>query len=537
MLNLITRSLTPCLLATLIGTTLPLKNSWGEPPTVKDGSTAMKSVVQMNTDFAIDLYKQLAQDYEGENLFFSPFSVLGTLTITAEGAREETAVEIGTVLRFPDAAQRVGDDAVQIPWDTSRIHAGMEELSDKLNNRDEDPVETAEIRAKIGRLREQIETTKQGMDLLRKDRKWRDLMAAEREQQIVIAELHKLASQIDQYEIRLANALWGEKTYPFDPVFVKTINRYYEAGGMFTVDFRNAFEEARLTINSWVEEQTNGRIKVLITSGALNEYTRLVLTNAVYFKGEWSVPFEEANTKDRDFTLATGEKTTTPTMHAQKLDVVRYGAFNADGSLFNTPMRIQHGQDLKQLYPKMDGFAMVELPYKGDDLSMVVIVPINPTGLAMIEKRLTSGNLEQWIAQLNRRDAHVYLPKFKMETKYALGDAESPGTLQRMGMVRAFQDPRDPNAGAQFPAMTTSTNTMEQLYISKVFHKAFVEVNEKGTEAAAATAVLMVHTTSAPLDVPFTPEFKADRPFIFLIREKSTGTVIFFGRMTEPTTN
>jgi serine protease inhibitor len=315
---------------------------------------------------------------------------------------------------------------------------------------------------------------------------------------------------------------------------VKTINKHYDTGGIFPVDFRTAFEDARLHINAWVEKQTNDRIKDLIPAGALDEYTRLVLTNAIYFKGEWSAPFKEDQTQDRDFTLAGGETVKTPIMHAPKLDVGRYGAFNADGSYFNTPMRIRRGQDPKQLYPKADGFAMIELPYKGDDLSMVVIAPNDPGGLPAIEEQLTPASLSQWIGQLKKRDTHVYLPKFKMETEYTLGDAEALGTLQRMGMVRAFKDPRNPKTGAQFQGMTTSTNPMEQLYISKVFHKAFVEVNEKGTEAAAATAVVMAVPASAPMDRPFTPEFKADRPFLFLIREKSTGSVLFLGRMMQP---
>jgi len=121
-----------------------------------------------------------------------------------------------------------------------------------------------------------------------------------------------------------------------------------------------------------------------------------------------------------------------------------------------------------------------------------------------------------------------------METEYKLGDAEEPATLQKMGMVRAFNDTRNPKTGAQFQGMTTSTDPMKQLYITGVFHKAFVEVNEKGTEAAAATGVSMASPTSIPRDVLFTPEFKADRPFIYLIREKSTGSVLFLGRMTQP---
>jgi serine protease inhibitor len=177
---------------------------------------------------------------------------------------------------------------------------------------------------------------------------------------------------------------------------------------------------------------------------------------------------------------------------------------------------------------------MVELPYKGDDLSMVVVAPNDPAGLPAIEEKLTPENLDQWIGHLRKRDTQVHLPKFKLETDYTLGDEQNPAALQRMGMVRAFKDPRDPKTGAQFYGMTTSTDPMEQLYITKVLHKAFVEVNEKGTEAAAATAVVMAMARSRPASRPFIPEFKADRPFVFLIRDKATGSVLFLGRMTKP---
>ena len=449
--------------------------------------------------------------------------------MTAEGARRETASEMGKVLRFPAAVRRAGDDAKQIPWETPLIHAGMAELNRKFNGGDDDPARTAEIRAKIDALRKALEVAKQRVAQLRDGRKWREFTEARQKEQQLADELNKLLSQVDQYEMRVANALWGEKTYPFDPRYMKTINKYYDTGGIFPVDFKTGFESARLQINDWVEGQTNDRIKDLIPDGALNDFTRLVLTNAIYFKGDWSVPFKEDRTKDRDFTLATGDNVQAAIMHAPSLDVGRYGAFHADGSHFNTPMRIRGGQNPKELYPKTGGFAVVELPYKGDDLSMVVIAPNDPAGLPAVEKQLIPENLHRWIGQLKKRETHVYLPKFKLETDYKLGDS-----LQQMGMVRAFKDPRNPQTGAQFYGMTTSTNPMEQLYISQVFHKAFVEVNEKGTEAAAATAVVMAEAPAAPIAFPFTPEFKADRPFIFLIREKSTGSVLFLGRMMTP---
>ncbi len=492
-----------------------------------------KAVVEANTDFALDLYKQLAKENTGDNLFFSPYSVSNALVMALEGARLETADEMGRVLRLPDAARRIGDDAQQIPWQTSLIHSGMAELNELLMG-EKDRAETAAISDRIDELREQLAATKARMQQLREGGKWQELRAAQQQEQKIVATLNELSAQVDQYEIRVANALWGEKTYPFDPEYLATIGEYYKTGGIFPVDFRRAFDDARLNINAWIEDQTNRRIKDLIPAGALDEYTRLVLTNAIYFKGEWATPFEEQHTRDRDFTLADGTKVQTPIMHAPSLKVARYGAFNSDGSFFDTPMRIRHDQDPKQFYPESGGFAMVELPYKGDDLSMVVIAPNDPAGLAAIEVQWTPAKLDRWIGQLQQRETHVYLPRFTMETEFTLGDAEGTGTLEQMGMVRAFKDPRFPETGAQFPGMTTSTDPMEQLYMSKVLHKAFVEVNEKGTEAAAATAVFMAGPTSVPRDRPFVPEFKADRPFVFLIRDNRTGTVLFLGRMMAP---
>ncbi len=487
-----------------------------------------KITVKANSDFAFDLYKQLAKENDGKNLFFSPYSVSGALAMAAEGARGETAIEMGKVLRFPDATRRTGDDAQRIPWETWLIHTGMSELNHKFNGEDEDPAKTAETRKKIAELRKKLKAVKANVAQLKADKKWQEYHAEVEKEREIAAKLNAESSKVDQYEIRVANALWGEKTYPFDPNYTKTISTHYDTGGVFPVDFRTNFEAERLKINGWVEEQTNDRIKDLLPEGSLNDLTRLVLTNAIFFKGDWSVPFKEENTKERDFTLASGDKQKTAVMHAPKLGVGRYGAFNADGSHFHTPIRIRRGEDPKGHYPQADGFAIVELPYKGEDLSMVVIAPNDHKGLPAIENKLTPENLNAWIGRLKKRDTHVYLPKFKMETDYKLGDKGEPGTLQKMGMVRAF------TRSAQFQGMTTSTNPSEQLYITKVFHKAFLEVNEKGTEAAAATAVAMAARLSLPRDYPFTPEFKADRPFVFLIRDNATGSVLFLGRMTQP---
>jgi len=500
----------------------------------------LKHAVQANSDFAFDMYQQLSKENAGKNLFFSPYSISSALAMTAEGARGATAVEMGKVLRFPKAARRIGADAQLIPWRTSLIHTGMADLNTRLAG-GKDKAALSAARAEIARLRKVLAAAKAKTQQLRKERKWKEYRSAIAAEKKVAAKLNKANAQVDQYELRIANALWGEKTYPFLDDYVKTIAKHYETGGVFPSDFKNNFPAERKRINKWVEEQTNDRIKDIIPKLPPDEarLVRLILTNAIYFKGEWSTPFKEASTKPRDFTLAGGSKVQTPMMNAQSLEVGRYGAFNADGSWFDTPRHVQRGgpvrrrrkqkEQKQELYPDKDGFALMELPYKGDDLSMVLIAPNSPDGLAAIEKKLDAGKLAAWVGKLQKRKVHVFLPKFKMETDYKLGDS-----LKAMGMVRAFTDPRDPVNGADFTGMCASNDPMKRLYITKVLHKAFVDVNEEGTEAAAATAVMMAAPASARLTVPFTPTFKADRPFLFLIRDLNTGSVLFLGRMMTP---
>jgi len=492
---------------------------------------AIAQVVEANSDFAIDLYQQLAKENAGENLFFSPYSISSALAMTTEGARGETAVEMGKVLRFPQAARNLKDGAEARPWVTALIHTGIAAINRRINQTDRDPQQAAAIRAKIADLRKQLDAAKQHLAELRKRRQWREMRAAQQKERAIATELNRVAAQVDQYEIHVANALWGEQTYPFKPDYVETIARHYGTGGVFPCDFRTNFPAARERINGWAAKQTHDRIKDIIPELPPDQarLIRLVLTNAIYFKGEWSEPFEAKLTKDRDFTLAAGGSVTAPIMSARNLEVGRYAAFNADGSLFKTPRMIRPGQR-DGLYPGADGFAVIELPYKGDELAMVVIAPNKPDGLTALEKTLTREALAAWIGKTQKRKTHVLLPRFKLETDYKMAE-----TLQAMGMVRAFIDPgRNPAKGADFSGMTTSTDPNDRLYISKVLHKAFVEVNEKGTEAAAVTAVMMAGATGMPTTVPFTPTFKADRPFLFLIRDRLTGTILFLGRVTNP---
>lgn len=512
------RILVPCGLLTLGNAC-----AGADPVPVNPAATAVGN-------FAVDLYVQLARENPGKNLFFSPYSMSSALAMTAEGARGETAEQMGKVLGFPQAVRHLGDDAQLLPWNTALIHTGMAELNEHLQTK---PV-SQELRDQLAAARKALQESRDlekklmaaGQDPGRQQAPQPSPAAARRrqaEESAKLAEkLNMLSSQVDPYEVRIASALYGEKTSQFVPAYLDTIQKFYGTGAVVAADFKGNAEGERVKIDDWVAIQTNERIKELLAKGALNSMTRMVLVNAIYFKGDWAVPFEKNVTLLENFLAGAARKVRVPMMRRDQLKGGRYGAFNVDGSLFATPQRVSTSSapDPKTLYPDQSGFLVAELPYKGKELSMVLLVPQDPDGLGALEKTLTSVNLQAWLTQLESRDMNVQMPKFKLETDYQ----DMKKTLQTMGMMRAFS-PTD----AQFEGICTS----EALYLNTVCHKAFVEVTEKGTEAAAATAIGM-ELGSAPPDQPFTPTFRADKPFLFAIRDVKTGTLLFLGRIMNP---
>lgn len=431
-----------------------------------------KIVVEANSRFATDLYARLSKENAGENIFFSPYSISTALLMATEGARGDTAHEMGQVLGFPESLRRVSGDTQSIPWETGKLHLGFSELN-RLFNRD-----------------------------------------------------RNTANEVSSIELEVANALWGDKTYPFQDTFVNTINDAYDTEGLQLADFKSNYESERKRINQWVEGKTRGRIKDLLPNDSLDELTRLVLVNAVYFKGDWATPFNANMTRNADFTLAGGETVIVPLMSQRKITGGRYAAFNGDGSFFDTPRKTSPRATSKN-YPDEDGFSMMELPYEGGEVSMIVIAPNNADGIDEIESQLSDKNIASWVNQMKSRKLHVTLPKFKSESAYKMNQ-----TLSAIGMKTAFQKPNTSGSGADFGGMTTSTDIKDKLYISALMHKSFIEVNEKGTEAAAATAVVGARTLS--LSTPFTPHFRADRPFIYMIKDNKTGSLLFLGRMMNP---
>lgn len=294
-----------------------------------------------------------------------------------------------------------------------------------------------------------------------------------------------------KYKLSTANALWAEQNFKFLDEYFNLINQYYD-GKVTNLNFKQDPEGSRVTINNWVEDKTNDKIKDLIPSGMIDSMTRLVLTNAIYFKGEWVKQFNEDETRDRDFRVSSNNDIKVKMM--QRTD---------DESIFS--------------YAENNQLQILEMPYSGEELSMLVLLP-KDDNIESLENSITTEKLSEWKDDLREQRVNIFIPRFKFETKYFMAD-----TLAEMGMPTAF-------GAADFSGMTGKMD----LVISQVIHQAFVEVNEEGTEAAAATAVIMKETSAGP-GGPKTPVFMADHPFIFIIQQKDSGNILFMGKITNPT--
>lgn len=387
----------------------------------------LSALVAGNSAFAFELYQALRQG-QGDNLFYSPYSISLALAMTYAGARGETAEQMASTLHYT------------LPQ--AQLHPAFNALDTTLASYAEGDA---------------AEAAAQGED----------------------------AAQ-ERFQINIANALWGQKDFSFLPEFLDLLAENYGAG-LRLLDFIQETEAARQTINTWVSDQTQGRIQDLIAQGALTPADRLVLTNAIYFKAGWLFQFEEAQTQDAPFTLLDGSTVTVPMMSQME----------------------------SYIYAAGDGYQAIALPYQGVDVSMLIILP-DTDRFDEIETGLTPEFLAAVNDGLSLAQVRLSLPKFTFDSQFRLGQ-----TLASLGMAGAFSD------AADFSGMTGERN----LFISDVIHKAFVAVDETGTEAAAATAVVM-RATSALIDEPI--EMMIDRPFLFLIRDDNTDAILFMGRLLNP---
>ena len=300
--------------------------------------------------------------------------------------------------------------------------------------------------------------------------------------------INTINDPIKQYQLRTANNLWLEQTMPFLPDFLTTTQDYYlaELTGM---DFIGAPEPSRVTINDRVEDQTEGKIKNLLPQGCIDSSVRLVLTNAIYFKAEWLSKFLKEDTCERDFHASPGETI--------RVDMMSQAMMGVIGDYYGVAR-------------------VLELPYLGNEVTMFVFLP-EAGGMAELENNMTIDQVSSWMASRTSATQFIYLglPKFRIETEYTLN-----GTLKDMGMPSLFNSAADLSGMIGYKALS----------VSLVVHKAFVAVDEEGTEAAAATGIVC-GVTSAPM---FDEYFIADHPFIFTICENSTGAILFMGRINGP---
>ncbi|XP_032007988.1 serpin B3 isoform X2 [Hylobates moloch] len=390
----------------------------------------MNSLREANTKFMFDLFQQFRKSPKN-NIFYSPISITSALGMVLLGAKDNTAKQIEKVLHFDHVTENTTEKAATYHVNRSgNVHHQFQKLLTELNK------------------------------------------------------------STDAYELKIANKLFGEKTYQFLQEYLDAIKKFYQTS-VESVDFAHAPEESRKKINSWVESQTNEKIKNLIPDGIIDNITILVLVNAIYFKGQWENEFTKENTKEEKFW---------PNKNTYK-SVQMMGQYNS----FNFA-------SLEDVQAKV-----LEIPYKGKDLSMIVLLPNEINGLQKLEEKLTAEKLMEWTSSQNMREARVdlHLPRFKVEESYDLKD-----TLRTMGMVDIF------NRDADLSGMTGSRG----LVVSKVLHKAFVEVTEEGVEATTATAVVG-GVTSPPST---NEEFHCNHPFLFFIRQNKTNSILFFGRFSSP---
>lgn len=308
-----------------------------------------------------------------------------------------------------------------------------------------------------------------------------------------VESLYTYLNKNDSYTISTANALWIKENYEILDTFLSTVESYYHATSQ-SIDFSDPIQASEI-INQWVEDHTNNLIKDLVPPSAIDPaLCRLILTNAIYFKGTWKIQFDEANTTDRSFELPTGQIKEVSTM---KL-IGTEDTFN---------------------YTETETVQVLELPYDGDDISMIIALPKEDTDLSTIISSLDETIFDSWIDTMEQREVDIFLPKFKIETPVI----NLNNCLQTLGIREAF------GMSADFSGMTGN----KDLRISDVLHKAFIDVNEEGTEAAAATAVIM-ELKSINGGGSSRVVFDCDHPFLFMLQHKETGTILFMGAVEDP---
>ncbi|XP_418982.2 serpin B10 [Gallus gallus] len=412
----------------------------------------MEALNKANTSFALDFFKHECQEDDNKNILFSPLSISSALATVYLGAKGNTADQMAKVLYFNEA-----EGARNV---TTTIRMQVYSRTDERLSNHRACFQKTEI-GKSGNIH---------------------------------AGFKALNLEINQptksYLLRSVNQLYGEKSLPFSKEYLQLAKKYYSAEPQ-SVDFVGAANAIRREINSTVEHQTEGKIKSLLPPGSIDSLTRLVLVNALYFKGNWATKFDAEDTRQRPFRINT---------HTTK------------------PVPIMHLSDkFNWTYVESAQIDVLELPYVNNELSMFILLPRDITGLQKLINELTFEKLSAWTSPelMEKMKMEVYLPRFTVEEKYDL-----KSTLSKMGIEDAFTEGQ-----ADFRGMSENAD----LFLSQVFHKCYVEVNEEGTEAAAASSASLASRTLGATVI-----FVADHPFLFIIRHNKTKCILFLGRFCSP---
>ncbi|XP_058602781.1 leukocyte elastase inhibitor-like [Onychostoma macrolepis] len=434
----------------------------------------MEPLPAANTQFSLNLFKKISEGNKSGNVFYSPISISSALAMVSLGAKGNTAAQMFKVLGFnnpakPDAATPASQQQAQKPQMPCGVKGQHGPSMTQQTQKFEIPPQLKKSPAQPA--------------------------PGQKTEDQIHSSFNKLMSELKKpgapYVLSLANRLYGEQSYQFVEKFLNDAKRYYEAG-LEEVDFKKNSVAARVNINKWVEKNTQEKIKDLLPQGSIDAMTRLVLVNAIYFKGNWEKKFPKDATRDGQFKL--NKNQTKPLKMMQ-----------------------QKAQFPLALIPEIDS-QVLELPYVGKNLSMLIILPNEiqdeTTGLQKLEKALTYEKLMEWTkpSMMQKQEVRVSLPRFKMEETYDMKDL-----LISMGMEDVFD--------GQVNLSGMSPNN--DLVLTKVIHKAFVEVNEEGTEAAGATGAIVAIRSFAQM-------FIADHPFLFFIRHNPSNSILFYGRFCSP---
>ncbi|XP_050986639.1 leukocyte elastase inhibitor-like isoform X2 [Labeo rohita] len=437
----------------------------------------MEPLPAANTQFSLNLFKKISGNNASGNVFYSPLSISSALAMVSLGAKGNTAAQMFKVLCFTNPPKpAVGA--------TSASYQQAQK-----------PQITCGVKGQHG---PSMMQQTQKFELPSELKKQAQSAPGQMTEEQIHCSFKKLMSELNKpgvpYALSLANRLYGEQSYQFVEKFLNDAKRYYEAG-LEKVDFIKKSDAARVDINKWVEKKTQEKIKDLLPNGSIDAMTRLVLVNAIYFKGNWKEKFPKEATTDGQFKL---NKT-----QSKPVKMMNQTAEFPFASI-----------------PEMNS-QVLELPYVGKNLSMLIILPNEiqdtTTGLQKLEKALTYEKLMEWTRPeiMHQQEVQVSLPRFKMEQTYDMKDL-----LISMGMEDVFDLQK-----VNLSGMSPNNN----LVVSKVIHKAFVEVNEEGTEAAAATGITVMLMC---LKIP--QVFNADHPFLFFIRHNPTKSILFHGRFCSP---